>query len=521
MMRYCPTILFRPKSVSSQPVVAELTQSRTMDLTLPESGWTLRLVGLGAITSLGASIPVGYNIGVINAPTEFIKHWSNETIYRRYNVLLSDNSLRAIIASIISIALIGGVIGSLQGAYLADKYGRKKSFLCCALLLTGGALCFLCCRAVSSVELLLLGRLLVGLASGLTTGVIPMYLAEVSPIKLRGAMGVLCPLGLTTGVVVAQVASLEQALGTEEHWHYALGCFAVLNLFCYAFYFWIPESPKYLYSVKGDQAGSLRAIRKLFGRHTIGDDYIKLQMECANGQNGPSAQEDGQPQANRSLWSVVRDPTLTLPLVLVCALQGGQQLSGINAVFFYSVSIFESVGFSSQAAKFANLGVGCLNLFASLFGPLLMARCNRRTLCLLSCSSCAIILFVLTLSIHFIHLIDWFSYVCIGTILMYIIFYQFGLGPIPFFIGSELFDLGPRPTAMALGSLSSWGCNFIVGMAFPTLQNIWGAFVFLPFSITCVLLTVLIKFYLPETRGKEVADVIPKVAHGFRSRVKE
>lgn len=159
-----------------------------------------------------------------------------------------------------------------------------------------------------------------------------MYLAEVSPIKLRGAMGVLCPLGLTTGVVVAQVASLEQALGTEEHWHYALGCFAVLNLFCYAFYFWIPESPKYLYSVKGDQAGSLRAIRKLFGRHTIGDDYIKLQMECANGQNGPSAQEDGQPQANRSLWSVVRDPTLTLPLVLVCALQGGQQLSGINAV---------------------------------------------------------------------------------------------------------------------------------------------------------------------------------------------
>uniref|UniRef100_A0A182JY07 Major facilitator superfamily (MFS) profile domain-containing protein n=1 Tax=Anopheles christyi TaxID=43041 RepID=A0A182JY07_9DIPT len=501
------------------PLVAKGFSSKPL-----ESGWTLRLVGLGAITSLGASIPVGYNLGVINAPSEYIKHWSNETIYRKYNVQLSDASLRAIIASIISIALIGGVIGSLQGAYLADRYGRKKTFLCCALLLSAGALCFLFCRAASSVELLLLGRLLVGLASGLTTGVIPMYLAEVSPIKLRGAMGVLCPLGLTTGVVVAQVTSLEQVLGTDEHWHYALGCFAVLNLFCYAFYFWIPESPKYLYSVKGDQAGSLRAIRKLFGRHTIGDDYIKLQMECANAQHSPSingqtAQEDGQPQANRSLWSVIRDPTLTLPLVLVCALQGGQQLSGINAVFFYSVSIFESVGFSSKAAKFANLGVGCLNLFVSLFGPMLMARFNRRALCLLSCSSCAIILFILTLSIHFIEMIEWFSYICIGTILMYIIFYQFGLGPIPFFIGSELFDLGPRPTAMALGSLSSWGCNFIVGMAFPTLQNIWGAFVFLPFSITCVLLTVLIKLYLPETRGKEVTDVAQKVAHAERGQL--
>ncbi|XP_053666520.1 solute carrier family 2, facilitated glucose transporter member 3-like [Anopheles marshallii] len=496
-----------------------------MDLTLPESGWTYRLVALGAITTLGASIPVGYNIGVINAPSEFIKHWSNETIFRKYDHQLSDGALRAFIAAVISIALIGGVIGSLQGAYLADKYGRKRSFLCCAVLLTAGALCFLFCRAASSVELLLLGRLLVGLASGLTTGVIPMYLAEVSPIKLRGAMGVLCPLGLTTGVVIGQVTSLEQVLGTEEHWHYALGCYAVLNLFCYACYFWVPESPKYLYSVKGDQAGSLRAIRKLFGRHSIGDDYIKLQMECANGQsatttNGQSF-DDGQPQTSRSICSVLRDPTLTLPLVLVCALQGGQQLSGINAVFFYSVSIFESVGLSSNAAKFANLGVGCLNLFVSLFLPLLMARYNRRALSILSCSCCAIILFILTLSIHFNDLAEWFSYVCIGSILLYIIFFQLGLGPIPFFIGSELFDLGPRPTAMALGSLSSWGCNFIVGMAFPTLQSVWGAFVFLPFSITCVLLTVLVKFYLPETRGKEVTDVAQKVAHGFRSKVRD
>uniref|UniRef100_A0A182NQ80 Major facilitator superfamily (MFS) profile domain-containing protein n=1 Tax=Anopheles dirus TaxID=7168 RepID=A0A182NQ80_9DIPT len=505
------------------PLVAKGFSSKPL-----ETGWTFRLVALGLITTLGASIPVGFNIGVINAPSEYIKQWSNETIFQNYDVQLSDDALRAIIAAIISIALIGGVIGSLEGAYLADKYGRKKSFLFCALLLTAGALCFLSCRAASSVELLLLGRLLVGLASGLTTGVIPMYLAEVSPVKLRGAMGVLCPLGLTTGVVVAQVASLEQVLGTADHWHYALSCFALLNLFCYAFYFWIPESPKYLYSVKGDQVGSLRAIRKLFGRHSIGDDYIKLQLECANGQsrqssngNGRSSDVDCQSQESRSFCSVLRDPSLSLPLVLVCALQGGQQLSGINAVFFYSVSIFESVGLSSAAAKFANLGVGCLNLFVSLFLPILMARCDRRTLSLLSCSSCAVILFILTLSIYFIEMVSWFSYICIGTILLYIIFFQLGLGPIPFFIGSELFDLGPRPTAMALGSLSSWGCNFIVGMAFPTLQSFWGAFVFLPFSITCVLLTVLVKYYLPETRGKEITDVVKKVSNGFRSRIAE
>uniref|UniRef100_A0A182JJG7 Major facilitator superfamily (MFS) profile domain-containing protein n=1 Tax=Anopheles atroparvus TaxID=41427 RepID=A0A182JJG7_ANOAO len=486
-----------------------------MDLTLPESGWTVRLVALGVITTFGASVPVGFSIGVINAPSEFIKQWSNDTISRNYGVQLTETALSALIAATVSIALIGGVIGSLGGAYLADKYGRKKSFLFCALLLTAGSICFLSCRVASSVELLLLGRLLVGLASGLTTSVIPMYLAEVSPVKLRGAMGVLCPLGLTSGVVIGQVASLEQVLGTEAHWHYALSCVAVLNFVAYAFYFWIPESPKYLYSVKGDQVGSLRAIRKLFGRHAIGDDYIKLQMECANGQNGSpthgSMVDDGQPQPARSFCSVLRDRRLTLPLILVCALQGVQQLSGINAVFFYSVSIFESVGFSSTAAKFANLGPA----------PVLMARYNRRILTQVSCSACAIVLFIFTMSIYFIDVASWFSYLCIGSILLYIVVYQIGLGPIPFFIGSELFELGPRPTAMAMGSLSSWGCNFIVGMAFPTLQHVWGAFVFLPFSITCVLLTVLVRYYLPETRGKDIGDVAEKVSHGFRSRVRD
>ncbi|XP_058123236.1 solute carrier family 2, facilitated glucose transporter member 3-like [Anopheles ziemanni] len=487
-----------------------------MDLTLPESGWTIRLVALGIITTLGASVPVGFSIGVINAPSEYIKQWSNGTIVRKYDVQLSDGALSALIAAIVSIALIGGVIGSLGGAYLADKYGRKKSFLICALLLTAGSVCFVSCRIAESVELLLLGRLLVGLAAGLTTSVIPMYLAEASPMKLRGAMGVLCPLGLTVGVVIGQAASLEQVLGTEAHWHYALSCVAVLNFTAYGSYFWIPESPKYLYSVKGDQIGSLRAIRKLFGRHAIGDDYIKLQVECAN---GGSPVDDGQPQAARSLWSVLRDPALTLPLILVCALQGGQQLSGINAIFFYSVSIFESVGFSSTEAKFANLGLGCINLVASLPLPLLMARCNRRFLALLSCSSCAVTLLILTMSIYFIDSISWFSHLCIGSMLLYIIFFQIGLGPIPFFIGTELFELGPRPTAMAMGSLSSWGCNFIVGMAFPSLQHAWGALVFVPFSITCAVLTVLVRCYLPETRGKAVSDVAEKVSHGLRSTV--
>lgn len=71
---------------------------------------------------------------------------------------------------------------------------------------------------------------------------------------------------------------------------------------------------------------------------------------------------------------------------------------------------------------------------------------------------------------------------------------------------------------MALGSLSSWTCNFIVGMTFPLLQGAWGAFVFLPFAVVCFLMVILMKFYLPETRGRDSSEVVPLVRNGFKSR---
>jgi MFS family permease len=220
----------------------------------------------------------------------------------------------------------------------------------------------------------------------------------------------------------------------------------------------------------------------------------------------------------RTLCSVITDPTLFLPLVLVAALQGGQQLSGINAVFYYSVSIFVSAGFAPTYAKWSNLGCGVINLITACFSPFLMSKINRRPLSFWSCFIGGCFLFLLTFIVHFINSVSWFAYACILAVFGYIIFYQLGLGPIPYFIGSELFEVGPRSAAMAIGSLSSWICNFIVAMIFPSLQSAIGAFVFLPFSIVCILLAFLLKLYLPETRGKNASEIAPLVSKGFKSR---
>lgn len=90
-----------------------------------------------------------------------------------------------------------------------------------------------------------------------------------------------------------------------------------------------------------------------------------------------------------------------------------------------------------------------------------------------------------------------------------------------FYIFTELFEVAPRPAAMSLGSVSSWVCNFIVGMLFPTLQDIWGSLVFIPFSLVCLLLFILTKRYLPETKGRDPSQVVQWVANGFKSNIHE
>ncbi|XP_058829585.1 solute carrier family 2, facilitated glucose transporter member 3 isoform X2 [Topomyia yanbarensis] len=487
-----------------------------------EAKWTFWLLTAGISTTFGAAIPTGYNIGVINAPADFIKEWCNETIYETYGTVLSSDALDTFWAIVVSIFLIGGVVGSLGGAWVTDKLGRKRAYLGCGILLVLGGICFQFCRAVGSVELLLLGRILVGLAAGLTTSTVPMYLTELAPISLRGALGVFASIGVTGGVVVGQVMSLEEIFGTDELWQFALSFYVILVLTFFVPYHWLPESPKYLYVIRKKRDEAIYEIRRLGGKNA-GDDYVKQQIEAMRGEDAPIGEcedhENERHKSNkRSIWSVLTDPTLTLPLILVCALQGGQQLSGINAVFFYSVSIFNSVGLSPTDAKFANLGAGCLNLFIAFFTPILMQRFNRRFLAILSCSMCAVFLFCLTFIVYFIEEVSWFSYASVIAVLLYITFYQIGLGPIPYFIGSELFEVGPRPAAMAMGSLSSWGCNFLVAMLFLTLQKAWGAFVFLPFTVTCVLLTILLRIYLPETRGRHISSIVPLVANGFQSK---
>lgn len=128
---------------------------------------------------------------------------------------------------------------------------RKRSLLAGSALYIIGALLFVFCREVGSIEMLFGGRLFVGLGSGVTTSTGPMYLSEIAPLKLRGPAGTLLSLGMVGGILLGQVFSLPEVLGSEHLWQYALSVYAVWVVLCLIPYPYFPESPKYLYIIAG------------------------------------------------------------------------------------------------------------------------------------------------------------------------------------------------------------------------------------------------------------------------------
>lgn len=230
-------------------------------------------------------------------------------------------------------------------------------------------------------------------------------------------------------------------------------------------------------------------------------------------------EEEARTQSEtRSLLSVLTDKQLLLPVILVCALPAGQQLSGVNAIFIYSVQVFTDAGLNSENAKLANLGVGVLNLMVASAGPKIMEKFNRRPIFLLSVLFSGFFLVIVTFFFVNVKLVSWFPYATVLSILFYIVVFQIGLGPLPYFIGSELFEISTRPSAMALSSLASWTGNFIVASSFQTISTILGKYVFLPFAVQCFLLFAFCYRYLPESRGKEPAELAPMMSKGFKSK---
>ncbi|CAG9800552.1 unnamed protein product [Chironomus riparius] len=486
----------------------EHTQRRK--LRLLEQGLTFFLTYSIFAAVLGM-LQFGYNTGVINAPEINIENFMKDVYKDRYGEDISEEFIQQLYSVAVSIFAIGGMLGGFSGGWMANRFGRKGGLLLNNVLGISGACLMGFTKFLNSYEMLFLGRFIIGVNCGLNTSLVPMYISEIAPLNLRGGLGTVNQLAVTIGLLLSQVLGIEQILGTNDGWPVLLGlaiCPAILQLLLLPI---CPESPRYLLITKQWEEEARKALRRLRASNQVEEDIEEMRAE----------ERAQQSESSISIMELICSPTLRAPLVIGIVMQLSQQLSGINAVFYYSTSLFMSSGLTEESAKFATIGIGCIMVVMTLVSIPLMDKTGRRTLHLYGLGGMFIFSIFITISFlikeffgYVQEMIDWMSYLSVVSTLAFVVFFAVGPGSIPWMITAELFSQGPRPTAMAIAVLVNWLANFVVGIGFPSLKSALENYTFLPFSVFLAIFWIFTYKKVPETKNKTFEEILALFRHG-------
>ena len=413
---------------------------------------------------------VGYNTGVMNAPV---------------NVVFPGHSLTAWSLAVSAFAF-GGPFGASIGGTLADRRGRRGALLIDFWTFVLGGLLQ---TVAPDMLTIIISRFIIGFASGYSSVLVPIYLNEMAPASLRGALGTLTQFALVIGILVSDL--LAFAFATLTLWRvlfFVTALTAGIQLLISAF---LLESPRFLLLRDRESSEARHIIKNLRGLETDEEVEEEVNTFMNDGGDEKSGEEESMMALLGEMWS---KPRIRLLLISSLVLQVSQQLCGINAVFYYSTIFFQGV-ISNPLVGTTILGA--VNVAATAVALLLMDRTGRKTLILWSSGvmfiSCIFIVLALLGVFH--------SSVSLIAMNVYVIFFEIGLGPIPWLIVAEMFETRYVASAMSISSQVNWGCNFIVGLAFPYMNKYLGPYSFGPFAVVLLFCFFYTLFVLPETQG--------------------
>lgn len=440
---------------------------------------------------IGSSIPMGYGIGFLNCPQAIIRKWIQEALENDYGIRLSIHQNVLVWSSVISIFLIGCTIGSLKSGALADKFGRRKAFLFNYLLCLVSCGIFGLCKIFHYVEILLTSQLLFGISAGISSSLVPLYMSEIENESFRG-MSVIHAFGISMGMFISQLCGMEFLLGSVNLWPY-LSCIpAVGALIALLFHQHLLESPVYLAFI----------FENTIQRRHLLEDSKKVPFLITD----LSYSDQIKPE-KYTMFEVFKEKNLYKPILLSILLYGNTVFSGVNAIVAFGNVIFTSAGlnqFQSEVASICATGLRCVIGIISIY---LTKKCRRRPQLLTSLGGCTVSLIMLILSLTRHGSIA--AYMAIFSCAVYFIFYAIGIGALVCAISAELLPDKPRPLIMSLATGIYWISNILVGISFPILENTFGAYSLVIFIFYCIVASIIIYIYLPETSKRD--EVIQKI----------
>lgn len=534
-----------------------------------EGGWTCPLVFsmLGALLS---SLCFGYNNANMNTQASIMRDalgipsaLPDDCVPPGTPHSLPAND--ALWGFVVSGFCLSALLGSGGAGRIADRHGRRVFLLANSLLyilagLAEGAASLVPCSSSSvtqgqapqgidhcaptpctnALALLLVGRLLTGVACGGSTVVVPMYLGEIAPAHLRGTLGSAFLLTAVTGMLCGQLAGLPSFLGTDALWGFIFtGVLVPALLQLLLFQPLLVESPRWLLMVGSDDAAA-EALARLRGctstdielieelesmgiegaadaiestkhaRLSSTIDQALLEPMMASGGVGGGKRRQGPPgssgppsgAASPSTIQLLIQPSLRRPLGVCLILMAAQQLSGINNAFNYSSSFFVANGLSAEDVTSIAIAMNVGNVLVVLLSTCLMDRVGRRVLLLSSMGGMVVAIALLTLALQ----LGLVTLVEVATVL-FVISFGLGLGPVVWLLPAELFPMSRRAPATAVVTAVNWLFNYLVGQTFPLVATWLGPLSFLPFAFVLIAAWLFAWHSVPETRGKTLEQI--------------
>lgn len=446
----------------------------------------LYVLGLTVTAGIGGLL-FGYDTGVISGALLYIKD--------DFEAVNESSFLQE---TIVSMALVGAIIGAASGGWINDSYGRKKATLSADIVFAVGAVVM---AAAPDPYVLIIGRLLVGLGVGVASVTAPVYIAEASPSEIRGGLVSTNVLMITGGQFLSYLINLAftEVPGT---WRWMLGVSGVPAVIQFSIMLFLPESPRWLF-MKDDKTTAVAVLSKIYAPDRLEDEIDSLSA---------ALEEERRRKSNVRYQDVFKSKEIRIAFLAGAGLQAFQQFTGINTVMYYSPTIVQMAGFSSnQLALLLSLIVAAVNAAGTIVGIYLIDHVGRKKLALASLSGVLASLAILS-GAFFAESSDStngvYGWLAILGLALYIACFSPGMGPVPWTVNSEIYPEAYRGICGGMSATVNWISNLIVAQTFLSVADAVGTgATFLILACVAVLAIVFVVVFVPETKGLTFEEV--------------
>jgi len=437
----------------------------------------------------------GFNISILNVPKEHITG----------DLGLNDTQFSSLNSSF----CLAGVFGAFFAGWFSERFGRKAFLLFNDLLWTAAGLLF---YKTESYLYCLIGRCIIGFAGGGATCVVPTYLGEISPTRVRGTIGSLNQLCICFGILVSEALAKKGWL--LDDWKLLLALTAVPAVFQLLTFWSFPETPPYLISKDQIEEGTM-VLKKLRQHDDVDWEVSAISRSMQGTKRSMTADKQqhllvfDDPVENDSTISRLRKNTgLRMGFLIACLLMVSQQFSGINSIFFYSATIFKNAHVPAWSGSVIVGGANFLSVFIAI--PLVDSL-GRRFCLQTSCAIMSMAAIGVSVCLYFGHKesdVEYWQYLTIAFLMVYVIGFEVGLGPIPWLIVAEMIPTKDLSFIMGVASGVNGISNFCIAQFFVTLDKLLHHYlVYGPFFVVLVITFIYVTAIVPETRGLRVEQV--------------